>query len=173
MSIFKILLAGLLVISGVSCQKLTEEPKGILTPSNFYKNPAQCDAALAASMNILFSKFIGYSYLSTTFPDGQMNNASLDYGGDFLIELWKMHYKAISNVNAVLKAVKSGNLSSYTPAQVAIVQGNAKFLRAYNYFSLVRFYGKIPFITEDTPDPTVTPLTTDSKLEVAKMYDKN
>src|SRR4051812_8349320 len=103
------LLILLLILSGVSCQKLKEEPAGISTPDTFYKTTAQCEAAFAGSMNALFSTWNGYQngYL---FPDGQFENASLDLGIGSFNEVWTLHYKAIADINAVLKAVKGGSL---------------------------------------------------------------
>jgi starch-binding outer membrane protein, SusD/RagB family len=162
----------LLLIFGVSCQKLDENPKGLSTSSNFYATPAQCEAALAASMNALYNAWDAYNQLLGSLPDGQFDGASLNFGADQFSDYWSAHFRSINNINAVLKAVKAGNLKSYAPEVVADVVAQAKFLRAFNYFTLVRLYGKIPYITEDTPDPVVNKLTPESRLEVAAVYDK-
>ena len=85
---------------------------------------------------------------------------------------WQIHYRAISDINAVLKAViKRKSLGSTDPEVINNVIAQAKFLRAFNYFTLVRLWGKIPFITENTPDPISNPLTSESRLEIAAIYD--
>jgi starch-binding outer membrane protein, SusD/RagB family len=169
-NLYRSVLTSLLIIAGLSCQKLDEKPEGISTPANFYTTIAQCEAAYAGSLNALFSTWSGYQngYL---FPDGQYEGASLDLGVGSFNEIWTIHYKAISNVNAVLKAVKAGSLTGVAEADIANVVAQGRFLRAFNYFTLVRLYGKIPYITEDTPDPVSTPLTQDSRLEIAAVYD--
>lgn len=166
----KNVLIWVLIIAAISCQKLKEEPEGISTPSNFYATTGQCEAAYAGSMNALFSTWNGYQN-GYTFPDGQFEGADLDFGISSFNELWTIHYKAISNINAVLKAVKGGSLSGNSAEAIAGILAQGRFLRAFNYFTLVRLYGKIPYITEDTPDPIVTPLTPDSRLEIAAIYD--
>jgi hypothetical protein len=167
---FKGALLLLLIMTVISCQKLTESPDAISTPSNFYSTTAQCEASYAGSMNVLFPTWGGYQN-PLGFPDGQFEGASLDFSVLSFNDLWTWHYKAISNVNAVLKAVKAGSLAGNSEETIADIVAQGRFLRAFNYFTLVRLYGKIPYITEDTPDPVTTPLTPESRLEIAAVYD--
>jgi len=167
---YKSVLASLLIVVGFSCQKLEEKPAGISTPSNFYSTIEQCEAAYAGSLNALYVTWGGYQN-TPLYPDGQYEGASLDFGVGSYNDIWTMHYKSISNINAVLKAVKAGSLTGNSEEDIANVVAQGRFLRAFNYFTLVRLYGKIPYITEDTPDPVSTPLTKDSRLEIAAVYD--
>ena len=160
----------LLIIGAASCQKLEEKPDGISTPSNFYTTISQCEAAYAGSMNSLFVTWDGYQN-TPMFPDGQFENASLDFSVGSFNELWTWHYKSINNINSVLKAVKAGSLAGNESSAIANVVAQGRFLRAFNYFTLVRLYGKIPYLTEDTPDPISTPLTPASRLEISDVYD--
>lgn len=160
----------LLCITVTSCQKLDEAPEGISTPANFYSTAGQCEAAYAGSMNALFSTWNGYQN-GVAYPDGQFEDADLDFSVGSFNEVWTWHYKSISNINAVLKAVKDGSLAGNPDEVIANVVAQGRFLRAYNYFTLVRLYGKIPYLTEDSPDPIATPLTPDSRLEIAAIYD--
>lgn len=162
----------LLLIFGASCQKLDESPKGVSTPDNFYTTPGQCEAAFAGSMDNLYTAWSGYENVYGAFPDGQYTNVDLAYGANYNSEFWQIHYRAISNINAVLKAVvKRGSLIPNDPDVINNVIAQAKFLRAFNYFTLVRLWGKIPFITENTPDPVNSPLTPESRLEITALYD--
>lgn len=164
------LLIFLLVTSFVSCQKLKENPDGISTPANFYSTSSQCEAAYAGAMNALYFTWGGYQGMPS-YPDGQYEGASLDFGVGSFNDVWTMHYKSITNINAVLKAVKGGSLAGNSAETIANVVAQGRFLRAFNYFTLVRLYGKIPYLTEDTPDPIITPLTPESRLEIAEVYD--
>lgn len=161
-----------LLIATASCQKLAENPDGLSTTQNFYSSQAQCEAAYAGSMNALFSTWGGYQN-NPLFSDGQyeMDNGNLSFSVTSFNDLWTWHYKAIANVNAVLKAVKSGSLVNTSEEATTNIIAQGRFLRAFNYFTLVRLYGKIPYITEDTPDPVTTPLTPESRLDIAAVYD--
>jgi hypothetical protein len=162
----------LLLIFETSCLKLDENPKGVSTPDNFYSTPGQCEAALAASTNWLYNEWTGYEDVYGAFPDGQYTNVDLAYGADYNSKFWQIHYGAISNINAVLKAVvKRGSLIPNDPELINNVIAQARFLRAFNYFTLVRLWGTVPFITENTPDPIGTPLTPESRLEIKALYD--
>lgn len=159
-----------LMLAGFSCQSLEEVPDGISTPQNFYATVGQCEAAYAGSMNALFVTWGGYQNIPS-FPDGQYEGTSLDFGSTSFNDLWIWHYKAIANINGVLKAVKEGSLAGNPQEAIDNVVAQGRFLRAFNYFTLVRLYGKIPYLTEDTPDPVSTPLTPESRLEISEVYD--
>ena len=158
--------AALLLVATVACQSLDEDPSGFVSPSNFYTTIGQGEAALTGSMNQLWDYWSGYSYGYGNFVnddqllDGDLNIAS-NYGND----LWNIHYRALNNINGVLRAVKGGSIVGIDQADIDVLVAQAKFLRAYNYFTLVRLYGALPLITEDTPDPVTTPVTTRTAIE--------
>lgn len=162
--------AAILLISTVACQSLDEDPQGFVSPSNFYTTIGQGEAALTGSMNQLWNYWSGYSYGYGNFVhddqllDGDLNIAS-NYGND----LWNIHYRALNNINGVIRAVKGGSIVGVDQDEIDILVAQAKFLRAYNYFTLVRMYGDIPLITEDTPDPVTTPVKT--RTPIAQVYD--
>ena len=162
--------AALLLVAAAGCQSLDEEPEGFVSPSNFYTTIGQGEAALTGSMNQLWDYWSGYSYGYGNFVhddqllDGDLNIAS-NYGND----LWNIHYRALNNINGVLRAVKGGSIVGVDQADIDVLLAQAKFLRAYNYFNLVRMYGALPLITEDTPDPVTTPVTTRTPIE--QVYD--
>ena len=138
----------LLIVGGTSCQKLKEDPKGILNPDKFYGTPAQCQTVFTGSMDALFGAYRGYGNGGiNNWADGQIGGQGLNYGASFTPNLWNIHYKAITNLNALLKAVKGGSLQEYPAAVISGVVAQARFLRAINYFTLVRAYGKIPLLT--------------------------
>lgn len=168
--IFKALCTVMLIAAGVSCQKLTEKPRGLSTPDNFYTTAEQCEAAYTGSMNGLYATWGGYQNLPE-FPDGHFEGADLDFSITSFNDIWTMHYKALANINAVLKAVKAGSLEGTPTETINNVIAQGRFLRALNYFTLVRLYGKVPYLTEDTPDPVNTALTPESRLDIAQVYD--
>ena len=52
-----------------------------------------------------------------------------------------------------LASIKKGNIKGETQETIDGLEAQGKFLRAHNYFMLVRMFGGVPLITEDTPDP--------------------
>jgi len=143
-----------------SCKKLDEKPISFVPPSDFYTTPAQIEAAFAASMNRLWDYWGGYGYGQGYFVyDDQYYSGDLVIPNNFASDLWDAHYAAILNLNSAIGAIKNGNLgNTVSQEDIDVLMGQAKFLRAHNYFMLVRMFGDLPLITEDTPDPVRTPM---------------
>ncbi|MDR1370048.1 MAG: RagB/SusD family nutrient uptake outer membrane protein [Dysgonamonadaceae bacterium] len=160
----------LLSVTVVSCMDLKEVPEGKIAPSNFYKTVEQCQSALVGSMGGLLNTWGGYNG-SPGWPNGQQPS-SLNFAVTSNNDFWSMHFTSISYINPVINAIKAGNLNSAPEAGVKDLLGQAYFLRAYNHFWLVQLYGKIPYITDETPDLIANPLTPESREDVAAVYDK-
>ncbi|MCW3111427.1 MAG: RagB/SusD family nutrient uptake outer membrane protein, partial [Segetibacter sp.] len=164
-----LLISILTIIS--SCKKLDEAPKSFVTPDNFYTTPGQVEASFAAAMNNLWDYWGGYGYGMGNFD----NDDQLD-GGDLVIthnhgsDLWNRHYAAIANINSAIAAMKKGSLGTAIPqATMDLLMGQAKFLRAYNYFMLVRMFGGLPLLTEDTPDAITAKIGRSPIADVYKL----
>jgi hypothetical protein len=138
-----------------ACQDLSEEPKSFASPETFYNDPGQIEAVFSGTMNTLWGAWYGYgwamraSFRNTDSQNGGDLNIPENHGSD----LWYAHYRAIANLNFALDAIRDGKLGSGVPQEeVELLVGQAKFLRAYNYFMLVRMFGALPLPTEDTPN---------------------
>jgi len=157
-----------LVVFSFACKKLDEKPISTVTPENFGNSVLQIEAAYAGSMNYLWNYWEGYGYAYGPFiNDDQLNNGDLNIPGDNADFLWNVHYKALLNINNALASVKKGNITGEDPATIEGLEGQGKFLRAHNYFMLVRMFGGVPLVTEDTPDPIQNPM---ARASVAEVY---
>lgn len=141
-----------------SCKKLDEAPKSFVTPGSFYTTPSQVEAAFAASLNTLWDYWGGYGYgMGNFIHDDQYDGGDLVIGRNFGSDLWNKHFAAISNLNTAIAAMKKGSLGSATPqATLDVLMAQAKLLRGYNYFMLVRMFGGLPLFTEDNQQDAVT-----------------
>lgn len=149
-----------IIISLAACQDLTEDPVGFIGPDNFYRTIQQGEAALTTAMNNLWQAWAGYSYGYGDFVhDDQLDGGNLVIPPTFGTSVWDRHYRAIKNINGVIRGVVNGSIENATPDEVEGLLAQARFLRAYNYFTLVRLYGDLPLITEETPNPVTTPIT--------------
>jgi len=173
-AIGKLRILSLVLIVLVSCQSLDEMPPGIATPSTFYSTPGQCEAALAGAMANLWGWYVSPGYGEGNGFSSYFGNDDQFEGGDLVIpanygsSLWTGHYKSITNINSLLSAIKGGSMSKYPQGQIDEIVAQAKFIRAFNYFYLVRMFGSLPLITEDTADPVRTPIAT--RTPVAGVY---
>jgi hypothetical protein len=141
-----------------SCQKnLEEHPKSIAVET-FYNTATEVEAAVNAIYTPLRSTDIMSSYLPELEP-------YVDYGygrGSFAVlndfaglnanhiskvgNPWEAFYLSIRNANLVIKnAPKGKNISEM---DIHRYVGEAKFLRAFDYFHLARNWGSLPVRTE-------------------------
>src|SRR5690606_8221876 len=67
------------------------------------------------------------------------------------LQVWRNAYLGIRRANLVIENVPGIEMDQYNKARIV---GEAKFLRAYNYFILVTLFGDVPLITDVQYDRT-------------------
>lgn len=146
------IISGLLLLHFPGCVKLEETPMDFVGPDNFYQSSSQIEAAFASSMNRLYGEWYGYSYGYYNFDsDDQYYGGELVFDDYYGTDLWAIHYKAIADVNPAIMALVDDKLgTSATDDQKNQLMAQAKYLRGFNYFCLVRLYGDVPIIIETT-----------------------
>jgi len=164
-----VLLFGLLIAG--SCD-LQEQPYGFYSADNFYKTPNDARSSLLYAYDAL--TYLEYSrtvfYLGD-LPTDEVSPKS-DEGADAQqLSNWKVNsfktnhllenffhyaYIAINRANAVIKHVPD---AKFDQADKDKFVGEAYFLRAFNYFNLVRNFGKVPMHKSvvQTLDETTAP----------------
>jgi starch-binding outer membrane protein, SusD/RagB family len=171
-------LAALVMGGAAGCVDLTEKPITQIT-SAYYATPAGFEAAANAMYTPLRSFWpLERGSTMTVFgtdeyqkgADGSYKyfndyTAQLNADVDFLRDTWFDFYKGINTANTVIEAAKTANV---TDAVKNVRVGEAKFIRAMYYFTLVRTFGDIPLYT--VPTPGVTTETT--REPVAKVYEQ-
>lgn len=156
----------LFIIQGCKKDFLELEPKGIKLESNFYKTQAEIYEGLVAAYDPLTW---GGTNNVWSMDLGLLNTASDDcYAGGsdasdqpnwvaydaFTLTptlgpqsgLWSKYYAGIYRCNLILE--KINDVPSIDPIFKNRAIAELKFLRAYYYFDLVRFFGNIPLITK-------------------------
>ena len=171
-NISKALLCGIALTAPLGCKDfLTEKAPSNLTPTNFYTIPDHAVAALAAvydNMRLLrwwmqvFSLPAGRlleaptgTSTTETAQNSDLNNLySLVYDGNtgHIVNWWNGSYKMIAQANQLLDKVPG--ITPMDAAQKARIIGEARFLRAWAYFQVVRLWGDAPLIT--TPQTAST-----------------
>ncbi len=162
-------LAGLAGAGLAACQSVTdlnESSPVSITPDRFYQNDAQAQSAVNAAYAPLmgFNGWIQPAQHSVMCDDDQVScenwmGGELNgmYGGQWYAQsnaLWFGDYQIIERANEVIANVPGS--PGITDAMKQRALGQAKFIRAYAYFDLVRRYGGVPLRT--------APYTPDSRL---------
>jgi hypothetical protein len=156
-----VILTGVLLLLTARCSNLIEKPTDFVGPDNFYNTPSQIESAFTASMDNLFGGWTFYDwyrYPQIFDMDDQVYGGDLVIGDNLGNDCWSKHYQSIADINPAIKAILDGKLIGVSQEIQDQLMAQAKFLRAWNYFMLVRYYGDIPLITE----------TTDVKIDIAR-----
>ncbi len=141
----------IILLFGMGCVNLEEKPLDFPSPDNFYGTVGQIEASLTGAMGALYSQWGNYSYGWGPFHDDHIFGRDLVFSSSHGNWCWRAHYGAIAILNSVIAALNEDKLGPTVPqADKDVLMGQAKFLRGFNYFWLVRLYGDIPIITEDT-----------------------
>ena len=165
------------IVSIVSCNVLDEEPFTQPSTENFYKNETDALAALT-SVYARLKSGIGYykqSFMSTLFASSDQGLSSYLYkefktgvvtpSNQSINNLWKELYLGIRDANNVIANVPEINMNEELKNRII---GEAKFLRALNYFNLVRCFGEVPLRTEPVNSGNDKGLPVSS---IVKIYD--
>lgn len=154
----------------MSCKKdfLELTPKGTALEDNFYKNEAEVLQGIIAVYDVtqwgtsggytmkmpLLSAASDECYAGGSNASDQpswvaYDNFNLDprigpQGG-----LWSKNFTGINRANLILSKIDQA--TTLSDSFKTRVSAEAKFLRAYFYFDLVRFFGNVPLITTVLP----------------------
>lgn len=156
------------VLAAVSCQDnmLEESPRDIVA-ENYYNTASELETAVNAIYSPLRTGgFIGnYMAPLDAHTDWGFGRGSRAVFNDFqglnttwansVGAVWGLFYLSIRNANFVL--VNAPKANSATAEDKARYMAEARFLRAYNYFQLVRCWGAVPIRTEDNMEQKDVP----------------
>ncbi len=182
------LCAGIMI--GTSCNKFLEEKDpSTLTPTGYYTIPEHAEAAIAAvfsntrfinggagifANNFQMLDAVTGTSKTETGQNTDLNNLlGLGYNGDnvFVRNWWNGAYGVIAQANLALEKVPG--ISPMDAAQKSKILGEAKFLRAWAYFYLVRLFGDVPLITRpvDVVPEGLYPARTSKDLVYKQIVD--
>lgn len=152
------------MISISGCADLDEEPFSVLSPSGFYRNAADAEVALYGVYSTL-QCCGGGSFYGQTLPiyvgglgDDQIGgNGPWRVPGQFSFDptyegvsnVWTQIYASINTANSVIDNIPQIEMDE---AEKNNIIGEARFLRALDYFNLVRLFGEVPLQLQENID---------------------
>jgi hypothetical protein len=153
------------MVFGTGCKKfLDEQDPSNLTPETFYTIPEHAEAAVAAAYaqtrfisggagifaaNFSMLEVVTGTARTETGQNSELNNLiGLQYNGDnqLVRNWWNGLYSVIAQCNLVLEKVPT--ITPMDETRRAQILGEARFLRAWSYFYLVRLYGAVGYLRE-------------------------
>lgn len=133
-------------------------PISTATTETFYKQPSDFIQAVNAAYNSLRAypdrlMFLSEVRSDNIYPSNEVardhdpiNNFSNNIAPNtYVEEAWTANYNGIFKANTVIDQITK-NGSILTPALATRLTAEARFLRAFFYFDLIRYYGKVPVI---------------------------
>lgn len=85
----------------------------------------------------------------------------------FVSAAYTINFKIITESNAILDFIDNAAVTDAVKEQY---KGEAKFLRAFGYFNLVRLFGDVPIVTKDFKSPEEIQAADMSRQPAAQVY---
>lgn len=172
-NIYKYGIIAAVALSGCTDDFLTEDVRGTQVLDNYFNDEKECLAQVYGCYQSLafddwWQIYNTYILADMCTDDGWMNNTTQGQDGyndlvlyqgkttsGTLANFWQYRYKGIHRCNTVLEYVP--NVTSVSEDAKNRMIAEAKFLRAYQYFELVRNFGGVPLVlTMATPEESKT-----------------
>ncbi|MEM8967094.1 MAG: RagB/SusD family nutrient uptake outer membrane protein, partial [Bacteroidota bacterium] len=169
---YKSVLIILLLFASFGCETfLTEEPRDIVSPSNFFNSAAEVKSAVNGLYDLYHNnslhKKIGLDRFYENGADvigpnrefGQVeaiqsytldegNISAISQGGGAPLT-WQDLYQVIQNANIILENLKDNPAIREEDRNQFI--GEALFMRSYSYYHLTNLWGNVPYYREVLP----------------------
>ncbi len=166
-----------LLIGAAGCKKsfIQLTPVDSYTVNNFYKTESQFQSAIVAAYTPLRDVLVNDFFTSEMHSDNTIYQPYPDQGTAYMQRrnisdfdntstnayvnaTWQHSYEGISRANIIIESLKTASISDSVRKSI---DGQAKFLRALNYFKLVQLYGAVPMFLKviETADDAFIPRT--------------
>lgn len=181
--IYTILCTAALCLTACKKDYLSLLPPDKQTEANFYKTAAQFQQAINGAYQPLQPLYNGSFWAmaemrsdNTSYEYDPYDRSGTpkeeidefreldnnDYPGTFLTT----SYQIIGRCNVILDRLPAANLDSAVAGPIA---GQASFLRAFNYFNLVRMFGPVPLVLHEVSSVGMA-FDVATKAQVADVY---
>ena len=149
-----------------SCTDLNENPASLITTEQFYKTESDAQSAVTSVYNAALNNggltmynrlfHLAFEIMTDDAIAGlRVTNADVrtisvlahSTTNDRVDELWRESYVAINRANIVIKRVPLIEMDATLRTRLV---NEAKFLRALTYFTIVRLWGDVPLILDET-----------------------
>lgn len=171
--------AALLVLT--SACSLQETPYGFYSGDNFYKTEEDAESGLMYAYNALnYLEYLRGIWYVGDIPTDDMYPKSDEPGDIHMLENWtvtpnteltqyyyKYCYIGINRANMVIDRIDGGSLPESVRNRIV---GEALFLRAWNYFNLVRTFGRCPVTLK--PISSLEQTTSPLAGSIRELYDQ-
>jgi hypothetical protein len=175
-----------LLLVGVfaSCTDLEEEPVGVLAPESFFRTPGDVEASIFGAYGRMASEPYYGRKLSLTLQllsdmcdigdrgtparRQEINDFRTESNNGMITSFWPRSYEIISAANASIAGAELLGEGAISEERRNALIAEARFVRAFAYYHLVRLFGDIPYIDYFVNDPEA--VKTIEKTPAADVY---
>lgn len=147
-----------ILVTGCNDFLTTNDPSHF-NVNTYYKNAMQSQKAVNAIYASIYPIFGPQSWVISELRTGVVNTDAIDHAvfnalipvkqlsniaqQPDVLNLWATYYRGIANANLAIAHIPDININKQNKGKLL---GQAHFLRAFYYFNLVRYFGKVPLI---------------------------
>ena len=148
------------------CADLEEKPVGLLAPESLFNSEKDVETAIFGAYGWIASeRLYGRQFVTSIMLRGdmvdigdrgtpaerqQVNDFNMDDNNGMVRAYWPYWYQVVSAANAAIAGAESLELDENVSNQLI---AEARFVRAFSYYHLVRVFGDIPYIDFFITDP--------------------
>jgi hypothetical protein len=159
------IIAIMFALAGSSCDDsfIDLAPESQQSSATFYRTESQLRQAVIAAYVPLRDLMNNDYFLAEMRSDNthyerspirgtayEMRDNIADFANDarnsYVYDVYKACYKSISRSNIVIERIQDADIDAAAKSEI---EGEAKFLRAFNYFKLVRYFGGVPLYLKE------------------------
>lgn len=174
--------AAMLLMFSVGCKKVLDQPVlGNYQSDNFFTSDANARVSVNAAYNALsftdassnaiwvLGDVASDDAIKGGLPGDQADFDNIDKfnilpSNSAVEAVWKRYYDGVLKCNVVLDGLPASN-TAVSDATKKLCIAQAKFLRAYYYFTLTGAYGEIPLhVKVETPDELQSPALPQARI---------
>lgn len=145
------------IIFLIACENeiINLSPLSELNTNNFYVSEVDFNNALVAaydaiqeknSIDYLMSEIKSDNGTETKYQyEKDIDNFSVSETNELVSKFWKIAYMGIFRTNIILEKIPDAD---FDVEKKNLIIAQAKFIRAYIYFDLVRYFGEVPLVTK-------------------------
>jgi hypothetical protein len=151
----------LFFVAGISAcnKKLDQQSVSDTATSNYYTNTND----FLQAVNGVYYRLRAYPTQSLWMREVRSDNVTVTSDGNrdwqgindfspnltttaFIVGAWDNDFNGIYNANTVMDAISTKGTTVLSDSIAKRFNGECRFLRAFYYFDLLRYYGKLPII---------------------------
>ncbi|MEY8722964.1 RagB/SusD family nutrient uptake outer membrane protein [Bacteroides stercorirosoris] len=147
-----------------SCEAFLDlSPDSQPNANDFYKTESDFNGAVIACYQTLRSyptmvldvlEYRSDNMFMPSFTSGSQDKYEINHFQDnktnsLIADIWKNSYSAISRCNVMVDRIQGAGINADKKIQF---ESEARFIRAFHYFNLVRLFGKVPLVIHEITD---------------------